>query len=184
MKIKDNPREFIEGTLLLLEKELKATFLLNCLFGLIVTTYEQLDQCTGDFFKKRLFESDVSAYIPKKISKIDLSGPYDRYKEKTIKKPLVGQVDVTIENIVVIDDIKLAMNLTLKEFIRNIRNGLAHQNIIATTQSNHWEGVRIWNDNKYGIKDFEVEFKIGQLKKFAAFIGKKFIEQLPERIQA
>lgn len=46
---------------------------------------------------------------------------------------------------------------------------------MATSNNEHWKGVRIWNHNNDGIKDFEVEFTISELKKFAVFVGEKFI---------
>ena len=96
---------------------------------------------------------------------------------------MISQLEetISIENEIIIQKFKLAKNLTLKEFIRNIRNGIAHQNLMATGVSDHWEGVRIWNFNINGIKDFEVEFKVSQLKKFAIFIGTKYLENLPRQ---
>ena len=86
MIIHNYPKEFVERTLNLLDqfydearsKELEVTFLLNCLLGLIIATYEQLDLCQGDFFKKRLAEGEISDFIPNKIAKIDLNDFYKK----------------------------------------------------------------------------------------------------------
>jgi len=44
-------------------------------------------------------------------------------------------------------------------------------------QDRRWKGIRIWNHDKYGIKDFEVEFKISELKKFALFLANQYVEE-------
>lgn len=185
MIIHDYPKEFVERTLKLMDecyetaksKELEVTFVLNCLLGLIIATYEQLDLCEGKFFNKRLSDDDVLTFVPEKIARVDFGEFNRRFKTELNKKSLIGQLEdeISIESKIYVQKYKLAKNLTLKEFIRNIRNGIAHQNLRATSSSEHWEGIRIWNHNKDGIKDFEVEFKINQLKKFAKFIGLKFI---------
>lgn len=191
MMIHDYPKEFVERTLKLLDecfddvksKDLEVTFLLNCLLGLIVATYEQLDLCQGDFFEKRLAETDILQFVPTKIAKVDFKEFNKRLKDEINKKSLIGQLPetISIESEIVIQGFKMAKNLTLKEFIKNIRNGIAHQNLMATSQSENWAGVRIWNHNNHGIKDFEVEFSIAQLKKFAHFIGKSFLAHLPDK---
>jgi hypothetical protein len=192
MVIHDYPKEFIERTLTLMDKcyevakteELEVTFILNCLLGLIIATYEQLDLCQGNFFKKRLADVDVIKFVPDKIARVDFSEFNKRFKAEVNKKSLIGQLDdeITVESKLYVQKFILAKNLTLKEFIRNVRNGIAHQNLRATSTSEHWEGIRIWNYNKDGIKDFEVEFKINQLRNFAKFIGEKFIDNLPEKV--
>lgn len=192
MVLHNYPKEFVERTLILLDKcydnakqnELEVTFLLNCLLGLIIATYEKMDVNVKDsVFGKRLWDEEISKFIPTKIAKIDLNSFYSKFKDDINTKSLIGQLDekVKIENEIEIQKHKLVKNLTLKEFIRNIRNGIAHQNLMATSQSEHWEGVRIWNHNKDGIKDFEVEFTISQLKKFAVFIGREFIKAHPDK---
>lgn len=191
MIMHDYPKEFIERTLNLLDKcfdsaqkeELEVTFILNCLLGLIIATFEHLHLCKRDFFEKRLCDEDILEFVPNKIAKIDLKEFNKKFKEEVNKKSLITQLqdEITIDSKIQIHKFTLAKNLTLKEFIRNIRNGIAHQNLMATSLKDNWEGIRIWNHNKEGIKDFEVEFKINQLKKFAKFIGEKYLEYLPEK---
>lgn len=68
--------------------------------------------------------------------------------------------------------------MTLYKFLKKIRNGVAHQNISPNNQGKKWKGLRLWNHNEYGIKDFEVEFYIGELKVFAIFIAQKYLDEL------
>ena len=187
--IKDYPKEFVERTLELLEKvypsakthELEVTFLLNCLLGLIIATYEKLDSCKEGFFNKRLVDDEVFEFVPHNIARIDIGQLHKDFKAEINGKSLIAQHgdSISINQRIEVQKFKLVKNITLREFIRNIRNGIAHQNLMATSQDHHWHGIRIWNHDKNGIKDFEVEFEINHLMKFAKFIGSKFIEYIP-----
>lgn len=185
MIIKDYSKEFVERTLKLIDscfedaksKELEVTFLLNCLLGLIVTANENIEN-EEYFTKTKLFDEEIVAFIPKTIAILNTSNLIKKIKEDVNKKSLINQIDdeLKIENTVIVEKYEQIKNLTLKQFLRLLRNGIAHQNLMATSDNDHWKGIRIWNYNNNGIKDFEVEFKIVELRKFAIFIGKKFIE--------
>lgn len=51
----------------------------------------------------------------------------------------------------------------LKQLVRYLRNGIAHFNLRFTDKDGHVDGLIIWNI-KDGLKDWEAEFKIEQLK--------------------
>lgn len=183
---KNYPKDFVERTLRLINecydetksKELEVTFLLNCLLGLIIATNENIEN--DDYFiKTRLNDSKLIKFIPKSIAQLDFKVFDKDIKDKINKKSLINQLDdeITISSQIKIEKFKQLKNLTLKQFIRFLRNGIAHQNIMPTSNNEHWKGIRIWNHNSSGIKDFEIEFQIGELKKFAIFIGTKFIEK-------
>lgn len=186
MIIHEYPKEFVERTLRLIKecysdaktKELEVTFLLNCLLGLIVATHENIEN-SEYFISTRLTDPEVNKYIPKAIAKVNLKEINTSIKEIINQKSLVTQLDDRIEfnNTINIEKYSQLKNMTLKQFVRNLRNGIAHQNLMATSDNEHWKGVRIWNHNSDGIKDFEVEFTISELKKFAVFVGEKFIEK-------
>lgn len=188
--IRDYPKEFVERTLELLENvypnakshELEVTFLLNCLLGLIIATYEKLDDCKEGFFNKKLMDEEIFEFVPLNIARIDMRQLHKDFKAEINGKSLIGQHGdlISLNHRIEVQKFKLVKNITLREFIRNIRNGIAHQNLMATSQDHHWHGIRIWNHDKNGIKDFEVEFEISQLMKFAKFIGSKFLEYSPE----
>ncbi len=74
----------------------------------------------------------------------------------------------------------LITKITLGQFLRRLRNGIAHFGIIPTKNGEDWEGVIIRNHSKdsRGVLfcDFEIYFKKNELKTFAKFIGKKYID--------
>ena len=185
MIIVEYPKEFVERTIKLINscyedvksKELEVTFLLNCLLGLIVATNENIEN-EEYFTKTKLLDKEILPFIPKTIAILNTNNLNKKIKEEINKKSLISQLEneFTIENTLNIDKYDQIKNLTLKQFIRYLRNGIAHQNLMATSNNEHWKGIRIWNHNNVGIKDFEVEFKISELRKFAIFIGEKFIE--------
>ena len=189
--IRDWPKEFVERTLLLLDKgyqnartnQLEVTFLINCMLGLIVATYEQLKESKEGFFEKKLYDEDIIEFIPERIAILDIKPYYDRFKAEVNKKSLISQFgnEIEFESKIDIKKFTLIKNITLREFIRNIRNGISHQNLMATSEDSHWKGIRIWNHNTNGIKDFEVEFSINQLREFAKMIGEKYLENLPPK---
>ena len=187
MEIKDYPRDFVGRTIKLLKNNteiakkdgLEVTFFLNCLLGLIVSTSENLDRCKSRFFEKRICDVEIIEFIPEKVAQIDFSQTFRKYVSEVNKKSLIGQLHekFNVETAIEIQKYKLVKNLTLHKFLKKIRNGVAHQNISPTNQKGEWKGLRIWNHNSYGIKDFEVEFTINQLKDFAIFIGEKYLEE-------
>ncbi|MFB9121597.1 HEPN family nuclease [Bergeyella porcorum] len=185
MITKEYPIEFVERTLLLVNnsfeemklKKLEVTFLLNCLLGLIIATNENIEN-EEYFSKTKLLNEEIIPFIPKTIAILNINAMNKKIKEEINKKSLINQLDsvLKIQNTLNIDKFEQIKNLTLKQFIRFLRNGIAHQNLMATSDNEHWKGIRIWNHNSAGIKDFEVEFTTSELKKFAIFIGEKFIQ--------
>lgn len=181
----DYPTEFVSRTIKLMEefyseikaKELEVTFLLNCLLGLIIATNESTEN--SEYFTNTLITNEeIKKYIPKSIAQLNTSELNKSIKNLINEKSLLNQLNAEIElnNKIKIDKSEQLTNLSLKQFIRKIRNGIAHQNLMPTSDNDHWKGIRIWNHNTNGIKDFEVEFTISELKNFALFVGNKFIE--------
>lgn len=191
MELKDYPREFVERTIRLLKegsecmskKGLEVTFFLNCLLGLIIATLENLDKCNSGFFQKRLTEDEIILYLPKKVGQINFKETFKKYVEEINKKSLIGQLDEKIyfDTEVNIETYKNVKNLTLEKFLKKIRNGVAHQNIMPVNENGDWKGLRIWNFDRNGIKDFEIEFKINELKSFAIFIAERYLLELNSR---
>jgi len=184
MKNENFDKEFISRTIKIVEKlfdaakreEYEVTFLLNCLLGLIVTTNEDLEKKESDFFDKRINSEGISDWIPNKITQLSFKDGY-----KTISNKLKDVNLTTITEDFVINDFKVFVNkdlhnLSLKKLIRKIRNGIAHKNIEAVNDLEHWTGVRIWN-NKDNMKDFEIEFTIGELKLFSTEVARNYLTE-------
>jgi hypothetical protein len=191
MELRNYPLEFVERTIDLIEKlsasakqeGLDATFLLNCTLGLIVATSENLESCGGDYFKKRIAELDQNNSFPQKIAYINFSSDFKSFRNEINKKSLVTQLNNSFEisTTININKYEQARNLTLKEFLKKIRNGVAHQNIMPINLDQQWKGVRIWNKNREGIKDFEVEFKLSELKSFSIFLAQQYVNEFKNK---
>lgn len=191
MELNNYPLEFVERTIDLIEKigscakqeGLEATFLLNCTLGLIVTTSENLQQSNSEYFKKTIAELDDDQCFPKKIAYIDFKKDFKSFRDKINKESLVTQLDDSfkVSTTININKYSQARNLSLKKFLKNIRNGVAHQNIMPINRDRQWKGVRIWNRNREGIKNFEVEFKINELKAFSIFLAQQYVNECKDR---
>jgi hypothetical protein len=69
-------------------------------------------------------------------------------------------------------------NHTLGEFVKKLRNGIAHQNIEPINRNNHFVGVKVWNVNYKKAIDFEVEFNRHTLHEFANFITDQYLHHI------
>lgn len=67
-------------------------------------------------------------------------------------------------------------NLSLSEFLRLLRNGIAHQNVEPTNERGIWERVNFYNISGKGKRNFEVVFTQEELRKFALFLANKYLE--------
>jgi hypothetical protein len=72
---------------------------------------------------------------------------------------------------------------TLEQFIRKLRNGIAHQNIEPINRNNHFVGVKIWNVNQQNIIDCEVKFDRHTLHEFASFIADQYLHHISAQKQ-
>lgn len=142
------------------ENDREVTFLLNCLLGLIVTVSEN----KKDIFNGRI-DDEFLKFIPEKLGFV---------KSKTDGCNLITS-DEIMNKVLHKVDIKSIEN-GKKFFIEKIRNGIAHQNIEPINESGKWVGVKIWNENKSGNKDFEIDFTVEELKKFALKIADDYLE--------
>jgi hypothetical protein len=191
MELRDYPLEFVERTIDLIDKVstfakregLDVTFLLNCTLGMIVATSENIELCDSQYFKKRICELESNKIFPTKIAYIDFNNDFKAYRDKINKTSLLTLDGSTfsIASKIHVNKYNQARNLTLVSLLKKIRNGVAHQNIMPINQDKVWEGVRIWNHNKYGIKDFEIEFKVSELKQFALFLARKYVSEFKRK---
>jgi len=122
---------------------------------------------------------DTEEIFPKKIAYLNFKNDFKSLKEKINKTSLssFGQKKFSVTTQINIEGYNQARNITLKKFLKKIRNGVAHQNIMPINQDLRWKGVRIWNYNRYEVKDFEVEFKISELKRFSIFLAKQYVKE-------
>lgn len=67
---------------------------------------------------------------------------------------------------------------TLGEFVKKLRNGIAHQNINPINKNNQFVGVKIWNINYKKAIDFEVEFNRHTLHEFANLIADQYLHHI------
>lgn len=190
-EMKNYPVEFVERTIALInkfydqsmEEDLEATFLLNCTLGMIVATSERIKKPTNKgVFSKRICEFDEQVHFPHKIAYIDITRALKRNREEINKISLLDRenCDAPITYQIPIDGRKQARNMELYKLLTKIRNGVAHQNIEPINSKNSWGAIRIWNVNN-GIKDFEIEFTILELKNFALFLAQKYVEEFSKR---
>jgi hypothetical protein len=66
---------------------------------------------------------------------------------------------------------------SLKNFLKKIRNGAAHQRIEPITENGKWKGVKIEDINGAKNLELEIELTIKELRDFAFFISTKYIEE-------
>lgn len=172
MECNDYPNEFVKRTRRLLkenfhifkEKDIEVTFLLNCLLGLIVTVSENKKRNKSSFFIDNI-DDHFLTFVPAKIGFVDnipVSESYDLTK-----------MNVTESNVPVghKDDLKKKSKFWL---LKNIRNGIAHQNIVGVNRGEKWVGVRLWNRRRK-MKNFEIVFTIRQLRKLAIEVSNKYL---------
>jgi len=182
--ITDYPKEFVQRTLELLDegylffrqRNLEVTFLLNCLLGLIVATSENIRKCESGFFKRRLTNNEIVGSVPRKIKYVSES-KMGQYINKQKKENQSFSYNSNEEKNTEINLFETGNDIALITVIDKIRNGVAHQNIKPINKNGRWSGILIWNINKYGIRDFEVEFDIYELETFARFVASKYLSE-------
>jgi len=142
--------EFVERTReLLLNYNGKYRFsnLINCTLGLIILPYENIS--STDVWQKNVDEIDSLPSF--KLIKFK---PIQRInKNKTIYYPN-----------------------TLEIFLKKLRNGFAHQNIVPINSEGSFTSIKIFN--KYGNEiDLDVIFTENQLKEFSLFISNLYLSE-------
>ncbi len=168
--IENYPIQFIKRTREILsshyksfeEKDREATFLLNCLLGLIITVSEN-EQKKSTVFKGTIDEEFLKL-IPNKIGFV--------LKNNSENNVDLTEVSEMSEGIGHKDDLNGRSQLW---FINKIRNGIAHQHIEGVNEDGKWIGVRLWNANNHASKDFEIVFSIDELKHFAITLSDKYL---------
>jgi HEPN pEK499 p136 len=143
-------------------KDREATFLLNCLLGLVVLISEN-EKLTKTAFKGRI-DQDFLGLIPEKIG----------FAQQGIE-PSVDLTETKISQFAISVGHKLEL-LTKDKlwFINKIRNGIAHQNIEAINQEKTWIGIRLWNEYQ-SKRDFEIIFTMEELKNFAISLADEYL---------
>ena len=66
-------------------------------------------------------------------------------------------------------------NLSTFDFLRLIRNSLSHANFSIDPKAN---SLTFWNNNRQGIRDFEVEINYPDLGDFIVEIGKYYVNEV------
>jgi hypothetical protein len=184
MKIIDYPKEFVERTLELVNtmyadiqnnKKLEVTFLMNCLLGLIVPIVE--NKQIMKLFNKNI-DDEFADKIPKTVWYLDNNR--DRKNHETLQrenkdKPyfIVQSSDFEIKSK---GDLIVNTEYIKQQFFSKLRNAIAHQNVMARNEDNKWVGVRMWNETKSIIVDFEIEFTIDELRDFASYIAGIYVK--------
>jgi hypothetical protein len=195
MEIKNYPKEFVERTIRLLEElepkakeiELEVSFLLNCLLGMVVSVLENLNKLDKGQYDKSLFSiklnsEELKEIIPTKIKCIKNDEIIREFRDKFNQNEFLKNIE---KNEIIIDSTKIEfldtdtlLNYDLKWLLNKIRNGIAHQNIMPTSENKKWQGIRIWNYNQSGLKDFAIEFNVNELRKFSLMVANKYLESL------
>ena len=62
-----------------------------------------------------------------------------------------------------------------KTIFRNIRNSIAHLNIKEKSNKGKIESITLWNVNKNGKINFKVNISVENLKLFAEYVAKEYI---------
>ena len=188
--LRNYPKEFVERTTQLLEKiepkakeeGLEITLLLNCLLGMVVTALENVDRCKKGVFNKKLHSEELKPLIPKKIVSIKKSELIDKYADRVSKLELLKsyqKVEFGIPEFRIKTQPKKEIyDKDLRWLLTKIRNGVAHQNIMPINQGDNWEGIRIWNKDNNGLKNFAIEFKISELREFTKYVVNLYLENM------
>ena len=181
-QMRNYPKQFVERTQRLLavlepqakKEDLEVTLLLNCLLGMVVTVLENKTLVGNQALRKRLSDAIPRDLIPKKLVWFKKSEIRDKYAEEVEKLELLKDWPKTewdIGNIrLVAESRESVLQKDFLDFLRVLRNGIAHQNIAPVNKKQRWAGVRIWNVNPSGVKDFAVEFTVGELRKLTDHI--------------
>jgi hypothetical protein len=152
-------KEFVGRTIDLLDSfysrnvnyELNATMLYNCMLGLIVTAVENANR--NKLLKDKV-DKGLLSVLPEdlkilKRNKIHLQS----FKKEEIKSR--SKID----------------------FLKLLRNGIAHQNIEAKNENGKWIGVKIWNINRANKKNFEIELSNDEAYTLAKYIAQHYIKK-------
>jgi len=191
-KLTNYPKEFVERTIRLFDEmeetakqnDLEVTFLSNCLLGLIVSIIEHLNKLEKTEYNKSLFNvklqnEEIAHLIPERIKAISGKEIQKKIKQKFNNIEFLKFADkpkFSIQNIEIHYTINSNLrNNTLEWLIKKIRNGIAHQHIHPINRDGKWKGIRIWNINSDGFKDFAIEFKANELKLFSIEIANRFL---------
>lgn len=135
------------------EQDREVTFLLNCLLGTIVAVLESEE---GKKQLKGNVDGEFITLLPDEIG--------------FIKKPLEQDslINVTTGSIKFEVGNKADIKSVPKSWLlKKIRNGIAHLNIEWKNEGGQCKAIRLWNEPKPQIRDFEIVFTVEELREFA-----------------
>lgn len=69
-------------------------------------------------------------------------------------------------------------NNDLKNLLRRVRNGIAHQRIEAVSKNNKWTGVIIQDADRNNNIGLNLQLTTKQLRMFARYIESKYLEEV------
>lgn len=148
--------------------QFEVTFLLNCLLGIIVAANE-FDKRKGNGKLKSLpFPENLLNLIPSNLTFID--------RQKIIKSVSIDRDNISWLVFNKNELCNSAQKYNLGWFLEKIRNSIAHQHIEAVNLDNAWVGIKMWNEPVIGVRDFEVEFSVSELRELALIIASIYLE--------
>lgn len=160
--IKEYEIEFPSRTIHLLESfrnghidyKYDVTLLMNCLLGLIVVAVENSDR---EKLMPGLVDKGLLSVLPKKVKVI---------------RGLNGLTEV--------DSIYLS-KLNKIEFLKKLRNGIAHQHIKGLNDHGIWAGIKLWNINNIGVINFEMTLTTQELYSLAKYIAEHYLKKTKKK---
>lgn len=156
-------------------QDLEVTFLINCLMGLIITTYEKIEKTKNTIFNRPLSDPEIILKVPPKKSYIKIAEALTKFKENINEIDFINakkEHEINGVNIEILD----CSDMRLIEFLNKIRNAIAHQHVDPIDNRGKWHAIKIWNISDLGIKNFEAEFTTHELKEFALFIAEEYCQ--------
>ncbi len=168
--IEKYPVEFVRRTKEILnehypyfeQKDREVTFLLNCLLGLIITSFENAPKDKG------LFNSEIDGefleLLPDEVGYLKIG---------QIEEDLISEETKNI-NLKIYHKSDLRGEINKLNIIRLIRNAIAHQNMEAINEDGNWIGIKIWNMNRK-VKNFEAIFSNNEIKVLANYIAEEYL---------
>ena len=151
----------------------EVTFLLNCLLGLVVAVSENIS--VSRILYDNQIDEDFKSNIPHKVAFLRSGDIKKSYKEDGNFTELLSKEQKVLTINIEIKRHKNLSILTKLNFLTKIRNAIAHQHIEGLNNSGEWVGVKLWNESDIG-RNFEIEFEIQELKKFALYISEAYIK--------
>ena len=143
------------------EEDREVTFLLNCLLGTIVAVSEN-EKKTKKKLSASVIDGEFLDLIPDKIGFLkNVKGKYGVKRKYDLTNPETHHFDFEVGH-------KADLKGKEKSWLLNkIRNGIAHLNMEWENELGKCKDIRLWNEPRRDIRDFEIVFAVDELKKLA-----------------